>query len=563
MRLCKPISFMKKFYSLLLFSLLTFSLFSQITISVGTTSYSINPSLLGLNGRSTEGPSWTDATFLSMVADMNPAYVRYPAGTQGNQWNWSTGTFIASLGMNAKEIFYIPMFVNGLPQGAKIIYLVNMVLPTPQTGITFTTTTDAVLSTDATLTAKITDILNALKAFESAGHLPEVCEIGNELYFANSTEAGVYAGNATFYLQHARAITLAIKNKYPAMKIILCTTKGGTTSRAVWNNTVFNALSTDNQLRAAVYGVVQHHYINDTYGYAGTVTDLTTAKTIIDEGITYVQDVVADYSVVPSSMKLWITEYGATKVSADGMWAAGMRTATMTLSFMLMGVKVDNLLWHHITDDPNILNSTKTKAGPSGMAFMMLAKAMNGCNTYKKLVFSNMSATNVYAGLTGYKFIADGVENIFILNTENTTYSNVNLNGLFGSGTLQFAKQYWSQTPYVADVTPTTNISVNTSTVLNSYQINPFSMTVISKKLNTENTQIASENTVKVYPTLVDNYFTIESNQDYSYTVQDLLGRNLGCGLLTTGINIIDATTFSKGINFIVFDNRVIRLIKK
>lgn len=553
---------MKKYSVLIIFLLLFVKSNSQITVTVGVTSYPINSSLLGLNGRSTEGPSWTDASFLSLVSEMNPSYVRYPAGTQGNQWDWSTGTFISSLGMNAKEIFTIPMLLNGLPSGTKIIYMVNMVLPTPQTGITFTTTTDAVLSTDATLTAKITDILNALKSFETAGHLPEVCEIGNELYFSNSTEAGVYAGNSTLYLQHAKAISLAIKNKYPAMKIILCTTKGGTTSRDAWNNAVFNALSTDSQLRSAVYGVVQHHYINDTYGSTVAVTDVTSSKTIIDEGITYVQDVVTDYNVVPSSMKLWITEYGATKISADGMWASGMRTATMTLSFMLLGAKVDNLMWHHITDDPNILNSTKTKLGPSGIAFMMLTKAMNGCSSYKKLVFSNMSATNLYAGLTGYKFFADGTENILILNTENATYTGVNLNNLTGTGTLQFAKQYWSQTPYVTGVSSTTNISVNSSTTLTSYQINPFSITVFSKKLNTANTETLSEKMINVFPSVVRNNLMIESDTEMNFKVCDITGRQIKSGHLNAGLNNIDAQNLSKGINLISVGDRVFKVIK-
>ena len=468
--------------SLVLF-LFSLQMFSQPTVTVGTTSYTINPKLLGLNGRSTEGPSWTDNTFLSLVNEMNPGYVRYPAGTQGNQWNWKTGTFIASLGMTPKEVFTISMLVNGLPANTKIIYMVNMVLPTEQTGISFNTTTDAHLATDATLTAKIADILNALDAFDKAGHLPEVCELGNELYFTN-VHAGVYANNPTFYLQHAKSIALAIKNKYPSIQIILCTTKGGTSSRDAWNNTVFTRLSTDSQLSALVYGVVQHHYINEAYGSSVAVTNVTNAKTIIDEGISYVKDLVNDYAVVPSGKKLWITEYGATKPSADGMWAAGMRAALMSLSFMNLGPKVDNLMWHHITDDPNILNSAKNKLGPVGMAFAQLSKAMNGSNTYKKLVFSNMTATNAYAGLTGYKFFANGVEKILILNTENVTYTSVNLSNLTDAGTLSFAKQYWSATPYITDVSTSSNINIYSSTNLGAYQINPFSNTVFLKSFN-------------------------------------------------------------------------------
>jgi len=539
-----------------------YQLSAQPTVSVGTTSYTINPKLLGLNGRSTEGPSWTDNTFLSLVNEMNPGYVRYPAGTQGNQWNWKTGTFIALLGMNAQEIFTIPMFVNGLPQGTKIIYMVNMVLPTEQTGLTFTTTTDAHLATDATLTAKIVDILNALAAFETAGHLPEVCELGNELYFTN-VHAGVYANNPTFYLQHAKSIALAIKNKYPSIQIILCTTKGGTTSRDLWNNTVFTKLSTDSELNAAVYGLVQHHYINETYGNMVAVTNVETAKIMIDEGISYVQDLSSDYAVVPSGKKLWITEYGATKPSADGMWAAGVRAALMSLSFMNLGPKVDNLMWHHITDDPNILNSAKNKLGPVGIAFAQLSKAMNGCSSYKKLVFSNMSASNAYAGLIGYKFFAKGVENILILNTENTTYTGLNLSGLTSAGTWNFAKQFWSATPYNTDVSTSSNISVNISTNLSSYQLNPFSISVFSKSLNSANVENRGIDAVKVFPTIFDNEISIESDINTVFSVSDISGRLVATAKLNAGVYKLNTSIYLSGIYFVKIREKVFKVIKR
>jgi len=546
------------YFLLFIFSI---ELMAQPTVTVGTTSYPINPELLGLNGRSTEGPSWTDNTFLSLVNDMNPTWVRYPAGTQGNQWNWKTGTFIASLNMNAREIFTIPMFVNGLPQNAKIIYMVNMVLPTEQTGISFSTTTDSQLATDATLTAKVTDILNALKAFENAGRLPEVCELGNELYFTN-VHAGVYAGNPGFYLQHAKIIALAIKNKYPAMKIILCTTKGGTSSRDNWNNTVFNALSTDAQLGAVVYGVVQHHYINESYGNLSAVTNNTIAKTLIDEGIDYVKEIATDYAVVPSGKKLWVTEYGATKPTADGMWVAGMRYATMTLSFMKMGPKVDNLLWHHITDDPNVLNTTKNKLGPAGVAYMQLSKAMNGCNSYKKLVFSNMSATNDYAGLSGYKFFGNGLENILILNTENTSYTNLNLSALLSGETPDYARQYWSVTPYMTDVSTINNLSVNSSVTLNAYQINPFSITVFTRKPVTTINDV-NETDVAIYPVIFHSDFTINSTENANCKMFDVSGKNVRSFSVGIGRNQVLTDDLAPGIYFISLNNSMFRLIKK
>lgn len=553
---------MKFQYIFLYLILFVSTITAQITVSVNPVTVSINPSLLGLNGRSTEGPSWTDNNFLTLIDEMNPAYVRYPAGTQGNQWNWKTGTFISSLGQSAKEIFTVPMFINGLPDNTKIIYMVNMVLPTEQTGITFSTTTDSHLATDATLTAKLTDILNALAEFEKYGRIPEVCELGNELYFTN-VHAGVYAANPAFYLQHAKIIALAIKNKYPAMKIILCTTKGGTSGRENWNTAIFNALNTDTQLRSAIHGIVQHHYINENYGDLSAVTNSAVAKTIIDEGIGYVKSIPDDYNIVPSNMKLWITEYGATKASADGMWAAGMRVASMTLSFMKWGLKVDNLMWHHITDYPNILNSTKTKLGPAGIAFMQLSKTINGSNSYNKLIFSNMPAGNDYAELTGYLFSAEGMENLLIINNGSTTYSNVNLNSVSGSGTIQYAKQYWSAAPYLTSVSTINNIDIYTDNNLNSYLINPFSITAITKKLSTSIVDQKNDTTIKINTTSDGNVLQVFSSMNENYAIFGSDGRHLQSGLLTEGKNEIRIYQLQQGIYFFKTKNYFSKIIKQ
>lgn len=527
---------------LLLLSLLTITLAfnAQITVSKSSVATSLNPSLLGLNGRSTEGPSWTDNNFLSMVAEMNPAYVRYPAGTQGNEWNWKTGTFIPGYG-NSPYTFTIPMLINGLPAGSKIIYMANIVLPTAQTGITFSTTTDAVLSTDATLTAKITDILDALNEFNKNGHVPEIVELGNELYF-NNTEAGVYAQNPTLYMTHAKKIAAAIKTAYPNCKIILCTTKGGTNSRDAWNNGVFNALAADTSFKNMIWGVVQHHYINDTYGLTDAVTTNATGETLIREGIQYVQESQSDYALVPSYLKLMVTEFGCTKKTADGLWVNGLRTANMTLSFMQLGTKVDNLMWHHITDDPNVLNITNMKLGPSGLAFSLLNEAMDSMTTYHKLLYSNMSATDAYATLYGFHFENDTEESILMVNWGSSTYNATNLSGLFQSSTnVLYARQYWSSSLTTSPVYSGTNVNTVKSTTLSSYNIKPYSITAIRVQKPTSGTNDA----------LMDKLFRISThnhrlqiqttdNIQGDVSITDVTGKTCYSGKLTGQTTTVD-----------------------
>jgi hypothetical protein len=474
-----------KFFFLLGFLVFLLTSNAQITITKSSVASTIYPDLISLNGRSTEGPSWTDNSFLSFVSRMNPAYVRYPAGTIGNQWDWHTGTFIPGYGSNSNFPFTIPMLIDGLPTDSKIIYMVNMVLPTPTTGISYTSSTDPVLSTQETLDAKIDDILLALETFSSNGHLPEVVELGNELYFSNE-EAGVYAANSTLYLNHAKQIAAAVKAEYPSMKILLCTTKGGTSSRDSWNTAVINALNNDLTFRSYIYGIVQHHYINDNYGYTGVVNSVETAKTIISEGVQYVQDVQSDYNIVPSDIKLWITEYGATKTNANGMWAAGLRTALMSMAFANMGSRVENLSWHHITQDPNILVKSEYKAGPSGLAFSLLRKATRDKLSYRKLNFSNMNNSDPLASLTGYYFEGNGKQSVLLINNDNTTYTGINISGLFSGNQVNEAIQYWSDTPYQTSVYEGNNIQTDQSANLQSYDINPFSLTMIEMNAQDE-----------------------------------------------------------------------------
>lgn len=492
--------------------LLTTVLHAQLSIRTESEQIPLNTHLLGLNGRSTEGPSWSSSSFKTLVAEMNPAHVRYPAGTQGNKWNWKTGNFITGHG-NSSYTYTIPMLIKGLPQRSKIIYMVNMVLPTPQTGITFETSKDEILKTEETLNAKIADMLNALSEFETNGHLPDAVELGNELYF-NNEEAGVYAADPVFYMAHAKIITQAIKQKYPGIKILICTTKGGTKGRDNWNNNVFSILKNDPGFNAMVYAVVQHHYINDKYGYLDPVTDNSIAELIAREGTGYVHEIKSDYNLVPDDLRLWITEFGATKRTSDGMWASGLRAANMILGFMELGPKVDNLIWQHITDNPNVLNTTQMKTGPAGMAIAQLNQAMEDKTSYCKLSFGADGAGD--ANIYGYKFSNNNEESILIVNHGSNEYLRTNLSGLFQGTEVIYARQYWSTSLINSPVYNGSGyITTQTAKNIYSYNLRPYSVTAFRVRKNT--TSIGQPTEAKpfgVYPTVTDHFFTVINSSD-------------------------------------------------
>ncbi len=327
-----------------------------VTTTLEATVRDVSDVDFGFNRRSDVGTWWTDNSFINRVAEINPDVVRYPAGTQANYWDWSTGQFIPNGGKvwGNKQIVTIPTFVNVLPSRTKVIYVINMARPTPATGVDVNAS-EAELKSDVTLNLKIADMIAGLDQFVLEGKEPYAVELGNEYYFGNE-ESGIfhivedngifYSGwdiannqsyqsvskkdatdiTALFYLEQAKEIVAQIKVAYPNMKFALTTTKrgNGDSARERWNNTIFDNLQNNadfTTLKNDVFAVTQHHYLNDSYGIQTFISDAETAKVAIAEGIQYPIDKQADYDMVPSDFKIWYTEYGEVKGIAEETWA--------------------------------------------------------------------------------------------------------------------------------------------------------------------------------------------------------------------------------------------------
>lgn len=425
----------------------------------------------GMNGRSTEGPSWTDDAFLSLINEMSPASVRYPGGTQGNSWDWRTGGLMGKAG---KYPFFIPDFVNGLPSAVGCIYMMNMARPTPATSYTGEES-EAVLKGDAVLQAKIRDMHDALAEFARNGKLPLAVELGNEFYF-NNEHAAIYAANPELYLNHALIICRSIKEKYPDMYILLCTTKGGTRGRDQWNEAVYRRLQNDAELKSYIRGTVQHHYISDTYGSQEPITDAVAAEVAILEGFSYTESVKADYDNVPAGLKLWITEFGVTKKKEEGgMWAVGFQYVAMSMGWLNLGATIENLQCQHITLEPTVINKTAMKLGPVGIAYGEFMKAASG-RTASRLSFTgDEGASSLY----GYKFSGIDKEIVLLLNTSSTERAGIGLKSVFNGDTYTI-KQYWSEVPYANPVYEGNGIEVTMEGDAEDYTAKPFSLSVLT-----------------------------------------------------------------------------------
>lgn len=490
---------------------------------------------IGFNRRSDKGNWWTDASFKNLVSEMNPDVVRYPAGTQANYWDWRTGRFLENVEKPwyEKEILKIPGFIAVLPNKTKAVYVINMARPTPATGVDVNAS-EKVLKSDATLLLKINDYLEAIKEFNDQGKLPFAVEFGNEFYFGND-HSGIYqiienngkfysgwdTNNdrpfesvskadateviAAFYLKHCKTIAAAIKEKYPSIKIVITTTKEGYATRVAWNSTIFNTLKNNSnysEFKNNIYAVTQHHYLNDSYGIQTVISDNSSAKRAIAEGIQYPIEKISDYNLVSNDYKIWYTEFGEVKEIAEETWASGVRYAALIYSFINLGDKVGQLDWHFISDNNVVKVGDPYKLAPVGIASKLVSKAFSGMDKMQKIQFTNntTSVGNVKS-LYGYKLKNSEKETLLIINTNSVDFSNVNFSTLFTYSGQPKMTQYYSDAPYISNVYEGhSNIVSSATDVNNSVVIKKFSITVIESKNTALSTDDYLVNSLELYP---------------------------------------------------------------
>jgi hypothetical protein len=549
---------------------LSFGLFAQNTTTLDP-ERNKTELLIGFNRRSDTGTWWTDASFKTLVAEMNPDIVRYPGGTQANYWDWQTGKFLdnTSKTWGTKEVLKIPEFMNVLPDRTKIIYVVNLARPTPATGIAVTAS-EKILKSNATLNLKIDDMLAAIAEFVTEGKTPYAIELGNEFFFGNE-ESGIfhieesggkyYSGwdtanntpyehddkqlatetNVKFYLNQCKEVVSQIIAVYPTMKFALISTKGGSSSRDRWNNTVYYELQNNSAyatLANDIYALTQHHYLNDKYPIDPAdetpISDAATAKIAIAEGISYPRDKQADYDQSPNEYKIWYTEYGVTKTNAEETWAGGLRSVAFILSWIDLGDKIGQLDYHYISDNNVVKVDSPMKLAPIGIASSLMALASADMTTMQKINFeTNPDVVAGIKSLHGYKFKSPEKETLFIINIDENVYKNIKIDNLFSySGAKKFT-QYWSYNPFQSGVYKGhTNIKsqIDDPFITDTFKANKFSITVV-EVLNANITlgiDDVQKNELKLYPNPVKNILTISSIENINTIhVFDITGKQV------------------------------------
>ena len=585
-----------------LFILIGFTINSnaQITTSLSSTVRDKTDLDIGFNRRSDKGTWWTDNTFIDRLAEINPDVLRYPAGTQANYWDWTTGKFLDNTdkNWNDKEILHIPQSINALPNRTKIIYVVNMARPTPATGVSVNAT-EAILKSAATLNAKVQDMLDAIAEFDAEGKLPYAIELGNEFFFGNE-ESGIFhiteeidgwhSGwdiannqsfvsidkkdatviNAKFYLEQCKVIVNAINSAYPTMKFALVTTKkgNGNSTRDRWNDTIFEELENNLEyadLKMNIYAITQHHYLSTNYGDQTVIFDNATAKTAIAEGIQYPIEKQSDYDLVPDDYKIWYTEYGVSKDNAVETWAAGVRYAALIISWLNRGDKVGQLDYHYVSKNDVIKTGTPMKLAPIGIAAKLLALASVDMTEMQEITFnSNPISVNGVKSLHGYKFKNNEKETLFIINISDADFLQVETSNLFTYNGQYSSTQYYSNTPYVSSVYEGhSNIVSNTSNVsATAFNANKFSITTIEVANSALAIEDNSLNKLIVYPNPIKDFLTIKTlDRIHEIVIYNSIGGRIYSKENPT--NTIDLSLLSSGVYILEIRINEITLFKK
>ena len=576
-----------------------FSLDAQITTSLSQIRDKSDLDI-GFNRRSDVGNWWSDNSFIDRLAEMNPDILRYPGGTQANYWDWRTGKFIDSTNKpwNNKEILRIPEFLNALPNRTKVIYVVNMARPTPATGISVNAP-ESVLKSNATLNAKVQDMLDAIAEFDSHGKLPYAIELGNEFYFGNE-EGGIfhiieeidgwhsgwdYANNqsfvsadkktateinAKFYLDQCKVIVNEINNIYPSIKFALVTAKkgNGNSARDHWNNTIFNELANNPayaDLQSHIYAVTQHHYLNANYGDQTVIFNDSSAKTAIAEGIQYPMDKQADYDLVPNNYKIWYTEHGVSKDNAVETWAAGLRYGALIISWLNRGDKVGQLDYHYVSKNDVIKVSSPMKLAPIGIAAELLAIASADMDKMQEIIFNNNPVSvNGINSLYGYKFKNNEKETLFIINI-NDTDLQVDTSNLFSYNGQYTLTQYYSNAPYVSGVYKGhPNIISNISNVnSDTFTAKKFSITTIEIRNDLLSSADNPVDKFSTYPNPVTNILYLDNSISTLKKIFlfDISGRKYKISVNKTNKSI-DVSNLKTGVYFLKTPRKIIKIIK-
>jgi hypothetical protein len=409
----------------------------------------LSRSFFGLNGNNVQsGLTWDRADLDAALAELRPGGLRYPGGTIGNYWQWSSGGFQPNgpwpgdTGAPPIDDSLTPFKVGLQHSGAETLFVVNML------------TVDGRLATTADTSRMIQDQITFLQAAAGAGISVTRIELGNEFYLAGPA-AGAHGSDyttrfptATAYAQEASVWASALRAAFPAAQIAAVGTDAAGVNmarREGWNAAVLADLSGANALTLHPYVPVKD--------------SAATTQAVLSLPYQRLQSLVATEfpQLAAKGLGAWVTEFNmldeTSTLAFDGTWTHGLFVAAYAL--MLAQNPIVTLIdLHNVLGDAGtgaLFDSTDGFGAPTpvtqflgrtaiGAAFATLFQASSVSTTARPLTFPGGPLLDGLApGLVGLEFTGGGQHQVVIVNLAATD-TTVNVSSLFST------TFHWSRT---------------------------------------------------------------------------------------------------------------------
>ena len=340
-----------------------------------------------------EAAPWWDGADFRVKLSFTPNSVRYPGGTTANYWDWRTGNHIpGSRSLIPDASLTIEEFARSLPSGTQAVFCVNLARPTPATQIAHDASQE-VLESQATLSAKIQDILAGINEWRRHFSGAPMIEIGNEFY--DEAEGGIpgqgaiYSDNVELYIQHADQTADAIRAAHPDAKIAIV----GHTSRnrnqpSAWDSALYSA---------RLEGLLDHVDALTWHLYTGPGISSLNSMDDSERSVSQALHRIArseerDFAFLPETWEAWITEYNCWSPAGtspiEGTWTNAMFSAAMTLATANASDQVAILMLHNLQGDlqwSQLQRSASAEMTPLGQAMHEIYSASRGTQTLTPL----------------------------------------------------------------------------------------------------------------------------------------------------------------------------------
>lgn len=485
---------MKKIIYLVLILGMSLQIQAQSNINAQLSNFKRKTPLMGLNANAIYYNTWTNVALADSVKNLNPSILRYPGGTPGNYWNWSTGWPSAP-------------FSSCYPNG-----------PSPALTVRHNELKIGLDSCQAemlyTLNLLNSNLSNQLQGINYASSLSipiKYLEFGNEHNLTcDPISSPTYAAMSKIWAD-------TIKAHYPTSKI--CLVGGDIPSSAPnWISDITAQNPNYDALSYHVYPLPSSSIFNVQNAFS--IAYKTTGQRYS----------TSHFSSVPSK-EVWVTEYNMSSgnTALTNTWSQSLFILSMLDTLIQQNQVTMMLPWAY--SGPNLYfqsldyNNFSMKA--TGVAVKLINDVSRGMDSCRKINFSPIQYQS-YNGITypkifGYKFYNSITSKALFVNISSTNY-NLDISSL---GNILSYKEYTADTAQIIS-NGFQNLSItsgNSSTI----NVQPYSVVVIDYSSTTGVINVLNQRPyLAIYPNPVDNLLILKNvKKNIKYKLYNLTGQLL------------------------------------